>query len=199
MTISLNNNIHENDYLTKEEVINILKQKYKINITSRALKFYGTEKLIEPGIKDYFQGFIGILSIYPKQTPLMINHIKKLQEIFKLKLKEISKYRNLGYEFDGLEINNLNKIEYAKFETVITAYACAEVDYIDWFEIKSRNGEVHQPVFYEKRDKNNDIEEIHVKIIEINVLGKSSVTETPIGELPAYKEIIFSKKGVQII
>ena len=189
--------IKEVGLITKQEVLDQLKR-YGIKIKSRTLAYYIAEKLIKPPIRKGMPGITGSVSFFKEQTPLIITNIKSLIEKFELTLKEISKYKDLGYKFDESKINKLNKIEYAKFETVITAYACAEVGYDNWFKIKSRNGEVCQPVFYAKCEENKIIE-IHVKIIDINVLGRSAVTNTPIRELPAYKEIIFSKEGMKII
>lgn len=189
--------IKELGLITKQEVLDQLKR-YGIKIKSRTLAYYIAEKLIEPPIRKGMPGITGSVSFFREQTPLKITNIKSLIEKFELTLKEISKYKDLGFNFDELKINKLNKIEYAKFETVMTAYACAEVGYDNWFKIKSREGKVCMPQMYVKKEKNRIIE-VHIKIIEINVLGRSTVTGESIKDLEAFKEIIFSKEGMKII
>jgi DNA-binding transcriptional MerR regulator len=114
----------ENEYITKEEVINQLKEKYKINISPRTLKYYGTVNLIEPGIRTYLKGIAGTVSYYKANTLLVITKIKELNECYGLTLKEIYKYKNwkLGedemFKDENGALRILNKVEKAKLQVV---------------------------------------------------------------------------------
>lgn len=92
--------IHKNGYLTKDEVLDKLYDYYFINITPRTLKYYGTIGLITSGIKEYIEGTVGSVSLYPKNTPEIIYLIKWLQVETEMTLEKINEY------FKILEIND---------------------------------------------------------------------------------------------
>ncbi|GAG59616.1 unnamed protein product, partial [marine sediment metagenome] len=72
--------IHKGGYLTKDEVIDILKKKYGIVLSKRMLKYYGTQELIEPGIVTQIPGVRGSVSIYKENTPGIINFFDILKK-----------------------------------------------------------------------------------------------------------------------
>jgi DNA-binding transcriptional MerR regulator len=81
--------IHKAGYLTKDEVINILESKFKIKLSKRMLKYYGTQEIIDPGIVTQLPGIRGSVSIYKERTPEIINFINILKKHHKFTLKEI--------------------------------------------------------------------------------------------------------------
>lgn len=138
-------------YITKQEVIGILSSKYNIDISERTLKYYGTEGLIESGIKASLPGVTGSVSFYKKDTIKAIVSIKHLQEYYRFGLKDIAKYfKILGfkdienlerlYEVSNLEPNgkNWDEDKYGgfedgikdlyKFEDVATVRSLVEVE-----------------------------------------------------------------------
>jgi len=212
--------IHKNDYITKEEVIEQLEKNYGIVITPEILKYYGTENLIEPGIKVYYNGIAGSGSIYPKQTPLMIAGIKALIESYKLSryeitLKDIIKYRNLLY-FNELELAkyllplDINEIEneydrqefvleQIKIVMIIKCYACAEVGFL--YEPRGLTIKNNKKIIVSYDDpiinKDNSIE-IHIKLrkhIEGSLIqGDLDKLEDSLEGLKTLKEVVYSTK-----
>lgn len=92
---------HKEGLITKSEVLEALKINYDINITGSALKYYGTNDLIEPGFNKKFLGTSGTVSLYRKDTPEIIYFIKYLQVLYRYKLTDliglfkISKFKNI--------------------------------------------------------------------------------------------------------
>ena len=63
-------------YIPKKKVIEILATKYDQEIPNSTLKYYGSKKLIEPGIKASLPGVTGSVSFYKKDTPKIIASIR---------------------------------------------------------------------------------------------------------------------------
>ena len=128
--------IKKKGYITKQEVFQILKEKYKLNFSKRNLQFYISEGLLEPGIVERFPGISGSVSFYREKIPLFIFGIKELLKKDKLTLKEIKKYKNLVYEFNQDSLadylckdifsKKISNLEKAKFLTVLEYFAFAE-------------------------------------------------------------------------
>ncbi len=87
--------IHKSEYLTKDEIIEVLKKKYGIELSKRMLKYYGTEGLIEPGIVTKIPGIKGSVSIYKENIPGIINFYNILKKRHKFTLKKIIKLSNI--------------------------------------------------------------------------------------------------------
>lgn len=187
----------ESGLIIKQELLNQLK-KEGVKITSRTLTYYMDLGLIPKGIKKFIPGLIGSVSFLKENTPLIIAGIEEMKQKYGLTLKEIAKYRNLIYNFNELEITKLNEIEYAKFREIILGFACIEVGYKLGLTNKliAINDKIYIPQIYVKKEKNRIIE-VHIKIIDINILGCS--VGKAIKNIEAFKEIIYSKKGIEII
>jgi len=99
--------MEEAGYITKQDVIGTLATKYDLEIPERTLKYYGTEKLIEPGIKASLPGVTGSVSFYKKDTIKAIVSIKHLQKYYRFSLKDIAKYfKILGFK----DVNSLERL-----------------------------------------------------------------------------------------
>jgi len=212
--------VKESGLITKEELLNQLK-KEGVEIASRTLTYYMDLGLIPKGNKTFIRGIAGSVSYFEGNTLLMITGIDKLTKKYGFTLKEISKYKDLIYnfkelemakyfsklpeeikneyeietdEFEGMKIvHNLHRF---KFQIILKIYACAEAGYKYGLEIRGINGKVFMPIMHIKREGKRIIE-IHVKIIDVNVLG-SSVGKAQ-KDIKAFKEIIYSKRGIKII
>lgn len=95
----------ENAYLTKDEVINALKDKYDINLSRRMLKYYGSSNLIEPGIVKQVPGIRGSVSLYKEKTPELINFINILVKHHGFTLKKVAELSGI------LSFKNEQKLE----------------------------------------------------------------------------------------
>ncbi len=131
--------IKKRGYITKQEVFQILKEKYKIDFLPRNLQFYVDRGLIEPGVKEGFPGIRGTVSFYGEKVPVLIYTIQELMNKHKIILKDIKKYKDIIYEFkeDVLacyfpNYKNIDKfldldgIERSKFRTAIKYFGFAE-------------------------------------------------------------------------
>ena len=196
--------IHKNNFMTKEEVLEALREKYFLEISERTLKYYGTERLIEPGSKVSLRGFVGSVSIYPSQTPLVIVAIKELKGKYGLKLNEISFYKNLIYKFDGPEIikyldepqdkQKITRLEKNRFTMVLNYYGCAEAGYqYDYahggFMLDGKRILVVD--YHEIKD--GLLEEVHV---ELKAAAHGKIKS--LSDLKTLKEVIYSKEGIEI-
>lgn len=105
--------IHKKGYLTKDEVLDSLDDRYFIDLTPRTLKYYGTIGLIDPGIKENVKGIVGSVSLYSQKTVEIIYLIKFLQIEGRLTLDRMSEY---------LKILNLDDDSFNSFIKVVTEY-----------------------------------------------------------------------------
>lgn len=80
--------------ITKQEVFQILREKYLLYLSERSLQNYIDKGLIEPGIREGSKGMRGTVSFYPETTPEMIYVIKLLLKQ-KIELSEIAEYRQM--------------------------------------------------------------------------------------------------------
>ena len=62
------NDLYRYDYITKQEVISILKFDFDIEITDRKIKYFREKGVIEPGLKFKLPGVPGKVSFYRKNT-----------------------------------------------------------------------------------------------------------------------------------
>lgn len=97
--------IHSSGYLVKDEVISILESKYKIKLSRRMLKYYGTQEIIEPGIVTQIPGLRGSVSLYKENVPEVINFVSILKKHHKFTLKEIIELSSI------LNFKNNEKLE----------------------------------------------------------------------------------------
>lgn len=147
--------IKKKDCITKMELLEILKEKYNLEFSKRSLQFYITEKLIEPGIIEYFPGISGAVSFYNKKIPGMIYAIQELVNKYDISLKDIKNYKDIIYEFNVEALacylpnykNIEDEIEISKFRTALTYFACAEASLKGnnkmYTIIDKRIGEIH--------------------------------------------------------
>ena len=203
--------IHKNNYLTKGELLNQLKNK-GIKIPSRTLTYCIDLGLIPKSNKTFIRGIAGSVSYFEENTLLMITGIKLLTEYYGYQLKEISKYKNLVYDFNESEIYKIvtkpknNKDEYAilryereltKFENIITTYGCFELGHKPGLKIMMIDHKPYMPTIKYYTNKENRITEIAVKIQYSEAIPgkKTAVLEN----LKFYKAVVFSKNGIEII
>lgn len=67
------NDLYGHGYITKQEVVSILKFDFGIEITGRKLKYFGEKGLIEPSLTFSLPGVTGKVSFYKKNTPHLIS------------------------------------------------------------------------------------------------------------------------------
>jgi len=99
--------IHKEGYLTKNDLIRELKNKYSISISNSTLKYYNLKKLITPGINCKVDHFRGSVSLYVKKTPRLIALIKYLKDKKKYKLVELERYFKTLYFHDVEKLKEL--------------------------------------------------------------------------------------------
>lgn len=188
--------IKKKGYITKQEIFQILKEKYKLNFSKRNLQFYISEGLLEPGIVERFPGISGSVSFYREKIPLFIFGIKELLKKYKLTLKEIRKYKNLVYEFNqdsladyfdsDIYSKKISSIERSKFHTALVYFASAEAG------IKFSRKNI-LPVVIRKNTSIDKVEEIRVELKDrISKNGKETYFDDPI----SIKEVIFKKDSL---
>ncbi|MBM3708336.1 MAG: hypothetical protein FJW69_08395 [Actinobacteria bacterium] len=97
--------MENNGYIKKEEVLMILKNDYQIRIKERTLKYYASQRIIEPSAVGRLPGVTGSVSYYKENTPELIFLIKFLQDFYRLKLEEIKA------NFFLLKIENIEELE----------------------------------------------------------------------------------------
>lgn len=126
----------KNHYVTKQEILQILKDKYSQYFTLRSLQFYIDEQLIDSGTRGNLIGRSGTISYYSENTPGLVFAIQELEKC-QVTLKDIKAYKDAIYEFNEdlnqyfpSDINNSlkNGIDNIKFKTALTYFACAEAD-----------------------------------------------------------------------
>lgn len=100
--------LHNNGYLTKQEVVDNLKEKYGIEISEGTLKYYATERLVDRGFKRRLPGIKGTISLYKDNTPDRIYFIKYLQDVYRFTLQKLAEYSKL------LLIENPEKLNHYK-------------------------------------------------------------------------------------
>jgi hypothetical protein len=105
MTMQTIEEIHKSGYIKKDEVIQNLKDRFKIILSERMLKYYGTVGLIKPGIVTKILGIRGSVSIYLKKTPDLINLYDDLKKHYKLTFAKILEFSNI------LNFKDLDKLE----------------------------------------------------------------------------------------
>lgn len=185
--------IKKKGYITKQEIFQILKEKYKLNFSKRNLQFYISEKLIEPGIMERFPGISGSVSFYREKIPLFIFGIKELLRKHNLTLKEIKKYKNLVYEFNQDSLadylcfdysKKISNLEQTKFMTALEYFAFAEAG-IKYSRKKFLP--VHKSTIIDK------VEEIRVVLKE---LPPGIIKVYSLDDLKTIKEVIFKKDGL---
>jgi len=186
--------IKKKGYITKQEIFQILKEKYKLNFSKRNLQFYISEKLIEPGIMERFPGISGSVSFYNEKIPLFIFGIKELLKKHNLTLKEIKKYKNLVYEFNQDSLadylrkdifsKKISNLEKAKFLTALEYFAFAEAG-IKYSRKKFLP--VHKSTIIDK------VEEIRVVLKE---LPPKIAKVNSFDDLKTIKEVVFKKDGL---
>lgn len=204
--------------ITKQELLNQLK-KDGIKIPSRTLTYYMDLGLLPKGILKFIPGLTGSVSFFKDNILLMIAGIKELSETYKLTLKEISKFKNLVYNFNELElakyfdelegiadeyIKMAHTLERIKLERIVKIYACAEVGYkynivTSGFTINNKIIiAISSPTTIGDYSKKIRIGEIHVKLLEL-VNGEIVSNDGTWEGLKTFKEIVYSKRGVEII
>jgi len=99
------NDMSQEGYIKKEEVLKNLKSNYNIELTERTLKYYATEGLIERSSMARLPGVTGSVSFYKNNTPEIIFLIKFLQDFYRLKLEEIKT------NFSLLKIENIEELK----------------------------------------------------------------------------------------
>jgi len=102
--------IYKEGYITKDDVLFNLEESFFIFITPRTLKFYGTAGLVDSGIKENIKGFVGSVSLYPKNTPEIVYLVKWLQVEARLTLDWICEYFRI-LKIDRDYIKKLKKID----------------------------------------------------------------------------------------
>jgi len=201
--------IKEAGLITKQEVLKQLKR-YGIEIKSRTLAYYIAEKLIEPPIKKGMPGITGSVSFFKEQTPLIIVGLEKLNKKYGLALKEISKYRSIVYNFDQKELikylaepkknetelkQQLTRLENIRFFMVLNHYACAEAGYQYDYENGGFTIEGKRILVVNFHEiKEGKLVELHV---ELKVAAPGKIKS--LSDLPDFKEVIYSRKGIEII
>lgn len=189
--------------ISTKEIMEYLKRKYNLEIDQSLLFQYAKKGLIPKGKKIGQGKSKGVQTFWEDSVKYLPYYIKQL--LVYCKLQEISKYKNLVYNFDELEIAEVfprkeqleedpKKFERQKFQNVIVAYACAEAGHEYGLEIRGINNKIFVPIIYAKIEENR-IKEIHIKIVDTGELQN----EKSLKDKKAYKEIIFSKKGKEII
>ena len=152
----------------------------------------------------------GSVSFFKEQTPLIIVGLEKLNKIYGLALKEISKYRSIVYNFDQKELikylaepkknetelkQQLTRLESIRFFMVLNHYACAEAGYQYDYEhggVTIEGKRILVVNFHEIKD--GKLAELHVKLKK-TAPGKIK----SLSDLPGFKEVIYSRKGIEII
>lgn len=201
--------IKKNGCITKQEVFQILKEKYKLDISPRVLQYYVDRGLIGPGVKEGFPGVTGSVSFYDEKTPGQIHVIQELIKKRNITLEEIKKYKDIIYEFkeDVLacylacyfpNYKNIDKsldleidgIERSKFRTAIKFFAFAE----SVIKFKSVILPLIYPIYKDKKIKEirviikdwskrvtyNSIEDINTRLRAQRILGvKDGVIDSP--------------------
>lgn len=98
--------IKKEGYITKQEVLDITKERYGIDLTPRNLSFYVSQGLIKPGIMERIPGISGSISFFKDDTPGIIRLIYMIKEPnTTFSLKDLKRY------FDVLRFKD---IEYFK-------------------------------------------------------------------------------------
>jgi len=95
----------EKQYITKQELLKIIKDKYKVkDFEDRTLQYYIQRGVIEPGKIKREPGVSGSVSYYPKSTPEIIMMIRYLTSEKLNTLQEIQK------NLDILNFKNIKKL-----------------------------------------------------------------------------------------
>lgn len=220
--------IKKNGYITKQEVFQILKEKYKIDFSKRTLQFYVDVGSIEPGIREGLPGITGSVSFYNEKTPGQIYVVQELIKKYKITLEEIKKYKDIIYEFkeDVLafyfpnykEIDKsleLNGIERSKFRTALKYFAFAEsaikfksiiLPLINIISDDKKIKEIHVIIKdWSKRGTYNSIEDINIRLRVQRILGaKDGVIDSPeelnsISKLKTIRKVIFRKNKIEVL
>lgn len=213
----------KNHYVTKQEILQILKDKYSQYFTIRSLQFYIDEQLINSGSRGNIMGFGGPTSYYSENTPGLVFAIQELEKS-QITLKDIKSYKDAIYEFNEdlnqyflSDVNNLlkiNSIDNAKFRTALTYFAAAEAD----IQLNSQilplisitgNGKIKEIhvcfkkwIPKERLDTKNDIETRFTA--ELILLKRGNTIMQPeeqyvLNRLKTIKEVIFSKDLIQVL
>lgn len=192
-----------NGMISTKEIMKFLAKEYGLEIDQSLVFKYAKKGLITKIKKEGLGKAKGVQTLWEDSAKYKVYFTtKQLLKECKLTLEEVSKYKNLIYPFNESEINKLYtitgrlNIECAKFGKVVEAFACAEADHKPGLNIMAINGKIFMPQMYVKKEKNRIIE-IHIKIIDLNILG-SSIGKA-IKDIEAYKEIIYSKRGIEKI
>ena len=196
--------MEEKEYIKKNEVFEILKSKYNLNISERNLRFYVLKEIISPPIVERVPGLSGSVSLYKKSTPEIIFLVKwLLKGKGKHSLKEIAySFKLLEFE-DEDEIKRLAEPKYIKdridrLELISMAYfkALAEMDLFKKINMMS-DKEVTEHSFGRVR-KGKDIVDGPMLLLDLyhSNVEKDYIFITlfkPIG-----KVIIFDRKGMTV-
>ncbi|MDD5601322.1 MAG: hypothetical protein PHC87_06205 [Actinomycetota bacterium] len=180
--------------ISTTDILKFLFQEYNLKIDQSLLFKYEKMGLVEKEQKINYGKAGGVKTYWKNSAKYLPYYIKQLLAF--CTLQEISEFRNLLYNFDELKITEIFTIkEVEKFQKVIIAYGCSELDFGYGFELKAVNGKMYIPLVYVKKEK--VITEIHLKLVEVNEYGRS--IGKPAKDIKAYKEVIFSKKGIKVI
>lgn len=143
--------------LKKQEVKEILEQKYGIDIKDRTLQFYADKKLIEPGEKDKDGGIRGSVSYYNNNTPERIRLIKYCLD------KKIFDLDTLSRNISTLNFKDIKKLnEYYK-----------EIFQSDKHTILTKDGKIRiTPLMSEFIDYTRIA--VYVALAELGIVGEDS-------------------------
>lgn len=186
--------------LKKQEVKEILQQKYGIDIKDSTLQLYADKKLIEPGKKDEYGRVRGSVSYYNKNTPDRIRLVKYCLD------KKIFDLDTLSRNMSILSFKDVKKLnEYYK-----------EIFQSDKHEILTKDGKIRiTPLVWEFIDYTRIA--VYVALAEFGIVGEdaekhfelenslTSINKDSKGELFTMvelnlinKRVIFNKTGTII-
>lgn len=125
--------IEKTGYMTMQEVMQTLKQKYNLEFTKANLHRYANLGLIKPGIQEAFPGISGSVSFYPNETPEMIYIVKFLNKE-RLSLEEISEHYQgflQGFVYSAIgPYGIIYDLETAQFYTALACFlAIGKIDF----------------------------------------------------------------------
>lgn len=186
--------------LKKQEVKDILQQKYGIDIKNSTLQLYADKKLIEPGKKDEYGRVRGSVSYYNKNTPDRIRLVKYCLD------KKIFDLDTLSKNLSILSFKDLEKLnEYYKeiFQSdkhsIITKDGKIRItplmsEFIDYTRIAVYAALAELGIVGEDSEKHFELENSLTSINKDSKGGLFTMVELNLIK----KKVIFKKSGIFI-